>query len=182
MISANRGPLYQRCMRPVYDIQKQELSARIKALRSENRSTQKLQTPTIPVVFYTVPDKSGIRSYIAKKREYSYDFMDPTVSSMRVVAAFSASFYDLTVDELYKACREVNHVDARHAAFLVISTHTNRSLPEIGRVFGGRDHTTVLSGIRRAQKRIWSGDQKFREAFDYIRGNVFSQEQYYWAA
>jgi chromosomal replication initiator protein len=31
---------------------------------------------------------------------------------------------------------------------------TPKSLPEIGRRFGGRDHTTVLYGIRQVKRRI----------------------------
>ena len=33
---------------------------------------------------------------------------------------------------------------------------TSRSLPEIGRKFGNRDHTTVLHGVRRIEELIQS--------------------------
>ena len=35
-----------------------------------------------------------------------------------------------------------------------LSTITARSLPEIGRRFGGRDHTTVLHAVRKIEKAI----------------------------
>lgn len=37
----------------------------------------------------------------------------------------------------------------RHVAMYLARTLTRRSLPEIGRRFGGRDHTTVMHGIKR---------------------------------
>ncbi len=46
-----------------------------------------------------------------------------------------------------------NLVDARHEAILRCREQTRCSLPEIGRFFGGRDHATVLHGIRRATAR-----------------------------
>jgi chromosomal replication initiator protein len=41
---------------------------------------------------------------------------------------------------------------------------TDHSLPAIGRAFGGRDHTTVLSACRRAAERIASDP----EAYDQL--------------
>lgn len=45
-------------------------------------------------------------------------------------------------------------VQPRHIAFWLCQQMAGSSLPAIGRSFGGRDHTTVLWGIRRAQQRI----------------------------
>ena len=36
---------------------------------------------------------------------------------------------------------------------------TSRSLPEIGRRFGGRDHTTVMHGVRRIEELKQSDSQ-----------------------
>lgn len=41
----------------------------------------------------------------------------------------------------------------RQAVYWAAREATGRSLPVIGRAMGGRDHTTILSGIRRAEKR-----------------------------
>ena len=46
----------------------------------------------------------------------------------------------------------------RQAAMLWLRNNTNLSLPEIGRLFD-RDHTTVLHGIRAAEKRANGGEQ-----------------------
>ena len=43
---------------------------------------------------------------------------------------------------------------ARHAAFAAVRDQSHLSLPQIGALFGGRDHTTVLSGLRRHEARL----------------------------
>ena len=40
----------------------------------------------------------------------------------------------------------------RQIAMYLAKHMTNRSLPEIGRRFGGRDHTTVMHGVRRIEE------------------------------
>jgi chromosomal replication initiator protein len=45
--------------------------------------------------------------------------------------------------------RYSRHVKARHEAMWLIREATELSFPEIGRLFRGRDHTTVIAGVRR---------------------------------
>jgi chromosomal replication initiator protein len=45
---------------------------------------------------------------------------------------------------------------------------TTRSLPEIGRRFGGRDHTTVLHACRRVEA-LCAEDSAFRQEVDFLR-------------
>ncbi len=45
---------------------------------------------------------------------------------------------------------------------------TSRSLPEIGRRFGGRDHTTVMHGVRRIEE-LKSTDGQIAEDVELLR-------------
>ena len=45
---------------------------------------------------------------------------------------------------------------------------TSRSLPEIGRRFGGRDHTTILHGVKRIEE-LRSEDRSLAEDIDLLR-------------
>ena len=45
---------------------------------------------------------------------------------------------------------------------------TTRSLPEIGRRFGGRDHTTVLHACRRVEE-LCAEDAAFRQEVDFLQ-------------
>ena len=46
--------------------------------------------------------------------------------------------------------------------------HTSRSLPEIGRRFGKRDHTTVMHGIRRIEE-LMATDSQIAEDVELLR-------------
>ena len=45
---------------------------------------------------------------------------------------------------------------------------TSRSLPEIGRRFGGRDHTTVMHGVRRIEE-LMSLDSQIADDLELLR-------------
>lgn len=62
--------------------------------------------------------------------------------------------------EFFKARRKQQIVYRRHVAMYVAYQLTTNSLPEIGRRFGGFDHTTVLHAERRIQKCVDAGDQR----------------------
>jgi chromosomal replication initiator protein len=46
---------------------------------------------------------------------------------------------------------------------------TSRSLPEIGKRFGGRDHSTVLHAVRKIEELLKSDDKLVREVALLIR-------------
>ncbi len=47
---------------------------------------------------------------------------------------------------------------ARHLVMYLCQTLTERSYPEIGRGLGGRDHSTVIHGVRSIQGKLCAGD------------------------
>lgn len=56
----------------------------------------------------------------------------------------TASFYQLSTDELYGSSRSQTIATARQVAMYLCREMTNLSLPKIGQLFGNRDHTTVM--------------------------------------
>ena len=58
------------------------------------------------------------------------------------------------IKEMRSIRRDKMIVAARHEAFWRCHKELCMSLPQIGRVFGDRDHTTVLHGIRQHEKRM----------------------------
>lgn len=65
-------------------------------------------------------------------------------------------FPDLTMADMKSVRRTAAIVNARQIAMYLAREITSRSLPEIGRRFGGRDHTTVLHAVRKIEARIKS--------------------------
>jgi len=84
----------------------------------------------------------------------------------------------ITVDEIQKTVAEhfnMKQVDLlserrtraiarpRQIAMYLCKQHTTRSYPDIGRRFGGRDHTTVLHGVRKIEELMPQDDQIARD-------------------
>jgi chromosomal replication initiator protein len=62
--------------------------------------------------------------------------------------------YNVSRSDLLSSRRTANVVRPRQVAMYLAKTMTLRSLPEIGRRFGGRDHTTVLHAVRKIENLI----------------------------
>ena len=62
-----------------------------------------------------------------------------------------ASHYSVTRADILSSRRTATVVKPRQIAMYLAKTLTLRSLPEIGRRFGGRDHTTVLHAVRKIE-------------------------------
>lgn len=60
--------------------------------------------------------------------------------------------YNIRLSDMIGPKRVRNYARPRQMAMYLAKKMTNRSLPEIGRRFGGRDHTTVMHGVRRIEE------------------------------
>jgi chromosomal replication initiator protein len=65
-----------------------------------------------------------------------------------------ARHYNVSRGDLLSSRRTANVVRPRQVAMYLAKTLTLRSLPEIGRRFGGRDHTTVLHAVRKIEHLV----------------------------
>lgn len=62
--------------------------------------------------------------------------------------------HGVTFAEAISARREQRFVWARNEAYYRLATELGMSLPKIGHRLGGRDHTSVLHGLRRFEERM----------------------------
>ena len=76
----------------------------------------------------------------------------------------TADYFGITLDDLCGANRSRLIVNARHIAMYLCRELTDLSLPKIGREFGGRDHTTVMS----ADKKIRTLMAERRSTFTQV--------------
>ena len=65
-----------------------------------------------------------------------------------------ATRYNVSRADILSERRTAAVVKPRQIAMYLAKALTPRSLPEIGRRFGGRDHTTVLHAVRKIEKAI----------------------------
>ena len=69
-----------------------------------------------------------------------------------------AEHYNIRLSDLVGPKRVRSFARPRQVAMYLCKQLTSRSLPEIGRRFGGRDHTTVMHGVRRIEElRVQDG-------------------------
>ena len=60
-----------------------------------------------------------------------------------------ADYYKIKVSDMYSKKRPASIARPRQIAMYLAKELTQKSLPEIGELFGGRDHTTVLHAVRK---------------------------------
>jgi chromosomal replication initiator protein len=87
----------------------------------------------------------------------------------------TASYFQLSTGDLVSKSRSRPLTQARHIAMYLMRECTGLSLVKIGEIFGGRDHTTALHGIKKVEDEMRSRDDTFRQVQDLtriIRGRV----------
>lgn len=91
----------------------------------------------------------------------------------------TAKFFMLAPDELRGPRRTRGTAQARQIAQYLIRTMTPLSLTDIGGLFGGRDHTTVLNGVRNIEDEVRAGTdvaQSVKDIASNIQIRVESRE------
>jgi chromosomal replication initiator protein len=79
-----------------------------------------------------------------------------------------AEHFNIRVADMHSARRARAVARPRQVAMYLAKQLTPRSLPEIGRKFGGRDHTTVIHAVRKIEE-LSAYDPTFREDVDLLR-------------
>ncbi|MCU0838324.1 MAG: chromosomal replication initiator protein DnaA [Rhodospirillales bacterium] len=79
-----------------------------------------------------------------------------------------ASHYNIRLSDMSSARRARAVARPRQVAMYLAKQLTTRSLPEIGRRFGGRDHTTVMHAVRKVEELI-TQDAAFAEDLELLK-------------
>ncbi|HVO15984.1 MAG TPA: chromosomal replication initiator protein DnaA [Alphaproteobacteria bacterium] len=79
-----------------------------------------------------------------------------------------AEHYNIRISDMHSARRARAVARPRQVAMYLSKQLTARSLPEIGRKFGGRDHTTVMHAVKKVEE-LRSIDASFAEDIDLLR-------------
>ena len=87
-----------------------------------------------------------------------------------------ASAFGISRAELVGGSRAATPLRARQVAILLTREATDLSLPQIGRLYGGRDHSTVLNALRRAEAGL-SGDADLARQVAELRAAIHSRPQ-----
>lgn len=82
-----------------------------------------------------------------------------------------AEFYGIKMSEMQSPKRAQNVARPRQIAMYLAKILTTRSFPEIGRRFGGRDHTTVLHAVRKVEE-LCEKDSEFAEDLAILKRSL----------
>jgi hypothetical protein len=101
-------------------------------------------------------------------------FFDDAPPKLSEIYHETCRFYSVTKDEFTSRRRDARFVRARHVATYLARCMTARSYPEIGRMMGGRDHTTAMHGDRKIAGML-PGDPQLRAEVDHIEKKVLER-------
>jgi len=93
---------------------------------------------------------------------------EPKRVKIEEIQRIVARQYNVSRADLLSSRRTANVVRPRQVAMYLAKTLTLRSLPEIGRRFGGRDHTTVLHAVRKIENLV-NSDAALAEEIELLK-------------
>ena len=79
-----------------------------------------------------------------------------------------AEYFNIRFNDMISVRRSRIVARPRQVAMYLSKTYTPKSLPEIGRMFGGRDHTTVMHAIKKIQE-LCKADPSFAEHIKVLK-------------
>jgi chromosomal replication initiator protein len=102
-------------------------------------------------------------------REALRDLLSASTAQVTVelIQKTVADYYKIKVADMYSKRRPSNIAMPRQVAMYLAKEMTQKSLPEIGELFGGRDHTTVLHAVRKIGLQR-AGDNELNHALHVL--------------
>ena len=101
------------------------------------------------------------------------DFINSNHKSIDVesIQNLVASYFNLNLQEMLSARRSRILARPRQIAMYLAKQHTSNSLPDIGRKFSNRDHTTVIHAVKKIDELI-KKDNEIRQSVLEIKKKI----------
>ena len=110
---------------------------------------KKMLSLFLDLLFRRWQSKEVLKNFVTEiNKEVTPDVIQRTV----------AEYYNLDVENLASATRRRQVVLARQISMFLVKQYTEESLKSIGRMFGGRDHSTVLYSIKTVKDLMETND------------------------
>ncbi|MBN8866108.1 MAG: chromosomal replication initiator protein DnaA [Solirubrobacterales bacterium] len=108
---------------------------------------------------------------------FPVDETEPGVSiTPELIRSTVADHFGIDEETLQSKRRDRNTATARHVAIFLTREMTPLSLPQIGALYGGRDHTTVLNSIDRIDQAI-GDDPIVTNSVEMLRADIHSPRE-----
>ena len=180
----------------ITDVQPPELETRIAILRKKAQSEslnvpddvmeyiashitaniRELEGALIRVTAFASLNKQPVDVALAEVvlKDLITDAGDAEITSGQVLAT-TASYFDVTLEDLRSKSRTRTLTNARQIAMYLLRELTDMSLPRIGQELGGRDHTTVMHAVRKVSAQMAERRTTFNQVTDLT--NKIKQDQ-----
>ena len=112
----------------------------------------------------TLPDPEKVRDFLEKRQTRA-------PLSLESIAKTAARTYSVKLSELRSNTRRKTVVTARNMALFIARGAIEVTLQELGRYFAGRDHSTILHGIRSIAEKLETDDE-LKLQYDRIMGEL----------
>ncbi len=111
---------------------------------------RELEGALIRVTAFASLNRQGVDLSLAEVvlKDLIPDSQGPEITAATIMAA-TASYFGISLEDLCGSSRSRVLVTARQVAMYLCRELTDLSLPKIGQLFGGRDHTTVMHADRK---------------------------------
>jgi len=121
---------------------------------------------------------SNFTPSVEKASEILKDFIGSLNKSVDTAEIISSvcKYYSLTRDEVLGKGRKKELIQPRQITIFLIRNETNKSLPEIGKIMGGKDHSTILHSERKVEQQL-KVDSQLKDDIEKIR-LILSEKQH----
>lgn len=96
---------------------------------------------------------------------------DATTITIEEIQKIVADHYQIRIPDIKSKTRTKPIVVARQVAMYLIKKHLEKPLVDIGRAFGGKDHTTVINALRRVESQL-SKDSEIKKDIDDLESRI----------
>ncbi len=132
--------------------------------RISKRSIRELEGNLNKVKMFSELQGLAINLDLARKVLATHD--DTATISIEDIQKLTADHFKVRVTDLKSKSRTQPLVTARQTAMFLVKKHLDKSLVEIGRAFGGKDHTTVMNALRRIESALTKDSDLKRDIED----------------
>ena len=137
--------------------------------RISKRSIRELEGNLNKVKMFSELQGLPINLELAQRVLATHD--DIATLSIDDIQKLVADHYKVRLPDLKSRTRTRPIVIARQIAMYLVKKHLEKSLVDIGRSFGGKDHTTVMNALRRIEDQQHK-DSEIKRALEELEGRI----------
>jgi len=139
------------------------------------KNIRELESAISRLIIYKKTNNSKILSLDDAKRLLKNIIVSPSkITNHKKIVESITSFYDIPSGNMFFTSRKKEFARPRQIAMYLLKKELKMSYSEIGRKFGGKDHTTVIHACQLIEKE-YEENEKIRQEVDLILQRIYSK-------